>query len=90
MDTQESKNHLKRKVFWYFIVVTEQLPTKKSEEDTQEKDGGDSVANTNNTKKDTVESISMCSETEEDAKLTNSQQKMQSKLVDGKVNKGDT
>lgn len=70
--------------------MTEQLPTKESDEDIEERNHDDSVAITKITENDTFKNSSVCLESEEDAKLAIPQHEMQSKLDGSEVNKGNT
>lgn len=75
---------------YYIIEVTEQKPTKENDEDVEDKDQDDSVAVTKIAEEDTVENSSVCLQMEYDSTSASSQQKMQSKLDDSEVNKGNT
>lgn len=74
----------------YIIEVTEQKPTKENDENVEENDQDDSIAVTKIAEEDTVENSSVCLQMEHDSTSASSQQKMQSKLDDSKVNKGNT
>ncbi|XP_065925124.1 enolase-phosphatase E1 [Magallana gigas] len=67
--------------------VTEQKPTKKNDENVEDNDQDDSIAVTKIAEEDTVENSSVCLQMEYDSTSASSQQKMQSKLDDSKVNK---
>lgn len=78
------------KIACYIIEVTDQKPTKENDEDVEDKDQDDSVAVTKIAEEDSVENSSVCLQMEYDSTSASSQQKMQSKLDDSEVNKGNT